>query len=75
MKWFNLILLISVFSLIFYACDSPDCDLDGCSQNGIGWTNNPPSSSGCKGIPCRPVGAKKGTGYCSREHANTDIWN
>jgi hypothetical protein len=51
-----------------------ECDLDGCVREGIGWTNVPPSTSLCKGIPCRPMGAKKGEGYCSKEHANRAIW-
>lgn len=74
MKWYKWILVLILLGWIIRACDSPECDLDGCERKGIGWTNDPPSSSLCKGIPCRPMGAKKGTGFCSREHANRAIW-
>lgn len=74
MKKSNRLLILMVFGLICYSCDSSECDLDGCSKEGIGWTNNPPSSSLCKGIPCRPMGAENGTGYCSKSHAEKAIW-
>ena len=73
MKWYNWIIVLGLIGWIMEALDNPDCDKDGCKREGIGWVNEIPYGSLCKGVPCRPMGAERGTGYCSRDHALSEL--
>ena len=67
MNYFKSIVFISLVTLLF-SCTGNTCDLSGCSNEGIGWTN---------GSECTPYGGacrlSETGGYCSKSHALRDI--